>query len=91
MDDPVYANEVLQKIANGPDSQIDASLKTALEALIANPTPPASDMHAILDDIVFGGLASDFVVSVLDGIWKEMLKKEGKTVQQALIEKHGLP
>lgn len=81
-------SEILNQIATGPDTQIDASVKPRLVALAGDPAPKADTLHDILDDIVHASLASDFVVGVLNYVWAGLLAAEGRTVEEALRQKH---
>lgn len=82
-------SELFRRLATGSDDQIDASLKPALLALADDPNPKSDAVHEVLDQIVHGGLASGFVISVLDYVWTALLTAEGRTKEQAVREKHG--
>lgn len=76
----------LQLLATGPSTQVDPHVKQSLELLALDHNLTAAKLLKVLDQCVEGALASDFVVSALDMLWKQHLKAENKTVDQGLAE-----
>ncbi len=54
-------------IADAPRSQLDDSVRPKLRAV-----KTADDLKAVLDECAYASLASDFVMSALDTIWRQM-------------------
>lgn len=64
---------VLEKLAEGSDRQIDASMVKKLKALKGKTTDEVkTGLHEILDLSAHGALASDFVMRVLDYEWQRL-------------------
>lgn len=77
-------NEIIQHLITAPDSQLDAS---AVEEVKKWADPPqALEVLKTLDRCVYASLCSGFVVTVMDIILKEALKRENLTMEQ-LVEK----
>ncbi len=65
-----------------PDSQVDESLKTSIKAW--KNTPTALEILHTVDLAIHGSLASGFVVSTLQMLLDEQMKKEGITLNDLI-------
>lgn len=63
---------------DAPESQITLEMKEKVVALgnISDEELTGEKVLDILNEIVYGSLASDFVVSALDFVWKELTAKQ---------------
>ena len=68
--------EVLQKLTEASDDQLDAVVCNRLKILL-EVGYTASDIKQVLDDCAYSALASTFVMKVLDVIWHDLKKQEG--------------
>ncbi|QIG71291.1 hypothetical protein PQC16_gp184 [Rhizobium phage RHph_TM30] len=64
--------EMLGKLAEAPDSQVDVKFRKELSHLATLDTLGSQDVKSALDMCVHSSLASDFVVKVLDIIYKQL-------------------
>jgi hypothetical protein len=72
-----------EHLAQAPHEEMDPCMLPRLQAL-ADATPPkADDVLHVLDDCVHNALCSDFCIRALDILWRELLKNEGRTVEQS--------
>jgi hypothetical protein len=77
---------ILEHMAIAPAEQMEPTMLPRFKALAENEDRKAADLLRILDECVHSSLCSDFCVGVMDILWKEMLKGEGKTVEQGFAE-----
>lgn len=64
---------ILTMLTGFSDSQLAASMTEKLRDLIGKPDEEVkTGLHEILDRCAYGALASDFVMRVLDGMWREL-------------------
>ncbi len=64
---------ILDKLVEMSDKQIDASMGAKLKALKGKSSEKVkAGLHEILDACAYGALASTFVMLVLDGEWKRL-------------------
>jgi len=68
--------EVLEKLTEASDDQLDAVVCNRLKILL-EVGYTADDIKQVLDDCAYGALASGFVMKVLDVIWQDLKKQEG--------------
>lgn len=84
-----WANTVLTMLSKLSDSQLDASMAEKAKALIGQPLDVLRPgIHEILDYCVCFSLASGFVVSTLDVVWKTL---GGKHTDPTPWREHMLP
>lgn len=70
MDDVFGA--VIDKLCEGSNTQINAIVKPRLQALKGKSKEQCCvELKSILDDCVYSALCSDFVIQVLDMLWKQ--------------------
>lgn len=81
-------SKILNMLAEAPSDVCDPSVLPRLKALADSDDPTANSLHDILDDCVFSSLCSDFMIDAMDRVWRGMLADEGRTVEQAVREKH---
>jgi hypothetical protein len=76
--------DFFEHMAQAPSDQMDPSMLSIFKALAdANP-PKADDVLHVIDDCVYASLCSDFCIRVMDTVWRELLKDEGRTVEQGI-------
>ncbi len=73
---------MVRLLADGPDSQIDASLKDRLLALeFMEPEIKRMKLLEIMDDAVFSSLVSDFVMYALHILYTSDLEGTNETME----------
>jgi hypothetical protein len=70
--------EVIEMLLEAPDSQLDSSVFPLIEGW-DNP-PTSLQILEVLDKCVYYGLASGFVIDILDTLLNDRLEDEGKTL-----------
>ena len=80
--------DLLLKLVDAPPEVMDEPFRDMLKAVVAKDVITSDDIHNLLDNIAFAASATPFLQTVLDITWRAMLKEEGKTVEQAVREKH---
>lgn len=71
-------NQLRKLLLEAPDQQLDASMKALIEKWDAPPT--ALQVLRVLDQCTYWGLASDFVMGVLNTILEACIENEGTTL-----------
>jgi hypothetical protein len=70
-------------LLEAPDDQLDSGLKPYIEGW-SNP-PKALEILEVLDKAIYGGLASAFVISVLQSLYDGAVRDEG-TTHEAVVK-----
>jgi hypothetical protein len=70
-------NTLCNLLLEAPDEQMDPILKQFISKWDDEPT--SLQILEVIDHAVYSALASDFVVSVLQSLYENALKSEGKT------------
>lgn len=73
-------NEIASYLMKAPDSQLDAAMKPKIAAWSDPPT--ALQILEVLDACIHGSLASGFVVRLLQMMYDDARKTEGKTHEE---------
>ena len=73
--------KTLESLVKAPDSQLDERIRARI-LLLLEKGYDEHDIKKILDDCAYGALASDFVMVVLDLVWKE-LQNPGQVLKNA--------
>ena len=76
--------ELKEMLLQAPDSELDSCMFSLIEKW--NDKPTAIQVMEVLDHCVHGGLASGFVIALLETMVETALKEENLTRDQ-LIEK----
>lgn len=66
-----------EMLLQAPDGQLDKSMFPLIEKWDEEPT--AIQILEVLDQVIYASLGSGFVVSLLQMLYENALKKEGKT------------
>lgn len=69
--------DLIEMLQSAPESQLDPSLKPLIVAWSDPPKP--LEVLEVLDRCVHASLASDFVIGLLDLIYKDACQREGQT------------
>lgn len=69
-----------QMLLTAPDGQLDASMFPLIEKWDESPT--ALQLLEVIDNCIYAGLASGFVVSMLQSLYEIARDNEGKTREQ---------
>ena len=77
-------NELKEMLLQAPDSELDSCMFPLIKKW--DDTPTAIQVMEVLDHCVHGGLASGFVIKLLETMVDNALKEENLTREQ-LIEK----
>ncbi len=86
-DDTDWCKSMLEKMSAAPVGQMDPVIAIRLKALTAQQNITSDQILAVIDDCVYGSLCSDFCITVMNIIWKEMCKIEGITIEVALASR----
>lgn len=76
-----------QLFLEAPDSQLGSSVFSLIEKW-TEPEPTALEILEVMDSIVYGSLSSVFTMMAFSFMFKEALKREGKTEAEVLKEAH---
>lgn len=80
---------LIDHLCTGPDSQLDECIKPRLQALRELPFSEAKDqLLGIIDDCVYASLCSDFVILVLNIMWKTLGGTEIESLQRLILLKN---
>lgn len=74
------SRETVEDLMDAPDSQLDASMVDKIRTWSDPPT--ALQILEVVDDCIFGGLASGFVVSLLQVYLEATMAYEGTTLPE---------
>ena len=75
-------NELIEKLKEAPDDQLDFSMIELINKWNAPPT--ALQILEVLDRSVYSSLASKFVISVLELLFKSALERENLVITDLL-------
>lgn len=70
-------NEVINLLLQAPDSQLDESMKVYIREWTSPPTP--LEVLEVLDHCIYGALASDMLVGILQEGYKQLCDDAGTT------------
>jgi hypothetical protein len=76
--------EVIERLLEAPDTQIDASMKPLLRKWSDPPTP--IQILEVLDRCIFSSLASGFVIQVLQLLYDGSCTANGTTHEEVVKE-----
>lgn len=71
--------DLLKALGTAPESQCEPTTAKKIGDLALQDTAQADEVKAILDEIVYGSLASGFMVNALNMVWKNLLDAEGRS------------
>ncbi len=77
---------IKQLLLEAPDSQLDVSIKPLIEKWSEPPT--ALEVLEVIDQVVYSGLGSDFVVNVLDILLRKAIAGESTTMELVIEQAH---
>lgn len=75
-------SQLITHLLLAPDSQLDASMKPLIEAWSSPPTP--LQVLAVLDQCVYGSLASGVVITLLQLFYQDALKDANTTNEEII-------
>jgi hypothetical protein len=75
-------NTIVKMLLIAPDSQLDASMKELIKKW--DEVPKAIQILEVLDVSCQSSLASDFIMTIMDGLLHDAIKNENTTMEEII-------